>query len=264
MQTIAAVLMVAAGLQAGSWTLPRGAAVKDSGPRVYSFVVDYNAASTQGQVVQRERVVGRYTRGLPDGEVRWNDVSYAVASGGGVFGPAEKRDYMEGFHYRLASGQETLQPDFFKGFPPVAMYERNLVWDVQMFEAFGQTQFANLRLNEPYHFQPGRDIDLAGAGKFQNRDVQLTFTGLSKRNGAECAVIDYRAYFNPLELDTGGVKMKARSHYWGQIWVSLKTLQIEYATLYEDVLGELKLPGQDAPRVINVFRSGVFEPVSGK
>jgi hypothetical protein len=43
----------------------------------------------------------------------------------------------------------------------------------------------------------------------------------------------------------------------------LATKQIEYATLYEDVLGEMKLIGQDA-RVINIFRSGVFEPVTQK
>ena len=51
-----------------------------------------------------------------------------------------------------------------------------------------------------------------------------------------------------------------RSHYWGQIWVSLSTGRIEYATLYEDVLGELELQGQEKPVTINVFRIGTFEP----
>ena len=54
--------------------------------------------------------------------------------------------------------------------------------------------------------------------------------------------------------------LQGRSHYWGEIWVSLSTKQIEYATLYEDVLGEMKLAGQATPQVIDVFRSGVFEP----
>jgi hypothetical protein len=36
--------------------------------------------------------------------------------------------------------------------------------------------------------------------------------------------------------------LKGRSHYWA-IWVSLANRQIEYATLNEDVLGELTLTG---------------------
>ena len=55
--------------------------------------------------------------------------------------------------------------------------------------------------------------------------------------------------------------LTGRSHYWGQIWVALATKQIEYATLYEDVLGEMTL-GQGSPQLIDVFRSGVLEPVA--
>jgi hypothetical protein len=43
--------------------------------------------------------------------------------------------------------------------------------------------------------------------------------------------------------------------------VALATRQIEYATLYEDVLGEMKLKGQNTPQVVSVFRSGIFEPI---
>jgi len=55
--------------------------------------------------------------------------------------------------------------------------------------------------------------------------------------------------------------LKGRSHYWGEIWVSLSSKQIEYATLQEDVLGEMKLAGQEAPRTISVFRVGILEPL---
>ena len=102
---------------------------------------------------------------------------------------------------------------------------------------------------------------MPGVGTFHNRDVQLTWIGRSRRNGKECAVIEYRAFFNPLEIANGGMTLKGRSHYWGEIWVSLATKQIEYATLHEDVLGEMKLRS-GPPRMISVFRSGVFEPVS--
>jgi hypothetical protein len=77
-------------------------------------------------------------------------------------------------------------------------------------------------------------------------------------------VIRYQAFFNPLDLVIGGFTMKGRSDYWGEIWVSLATKQIEYGTLYESVVADMKLPGQDRPQLINVFRSGVLEPISAK
>jgi len=105
-------------------------------------------------------------------------------------------------------------------------------------------------------------VDMPGIGTFQNRDVQLTWIGRSRRNGQDCAVIDYRAFFNPLSVANGGMTLTGRSHYWGQIWVALATRQGEYATLYEEVLGEMKLAGQDQPQIIDVFRSGVLEPLA--
>jgi hypothetical protein len=58
--------------------------------------------------------------------------------------------------------------------------------------------------------------------------------------------------------------LNGRSDYWGEIWVSLTTKQIEYSTLYEVVVGEMKLPGQNATQVVNVFRSAFFQPMSAK
>jgi hypothetical protein len=77
---------------------------------------------------------------------------------------------MEGFRYHDASA--SIAPDFFKGFPPMAVFERNLVWDTQMLELFGQSQFGHLRLNEPYHLVSGETLrsepllgrDLGGSG----------------------------------------------------------------------------------------------------
>lgn len=77
------------------------------------------------------------------------------------------------------------------------------------------------------------------------------------------AAIDYRAFFNTLESKkTSGFALVGRSDYGGQIWVSPTTRQIEYTTLYEEVLGELTLPGLGKPMTINVFRIGRFEPVA--
>lgn len=245
---------------ADSWTLPRSAIVKDDGPRTYRFTVEYSTSDTRGQVIRRQLISGNYTRGLPGGDSVWTDVSQIDSDGPGEpSGPAQKREFMEGFRYHDASA--SLAPDFFKGFPPMAVFERNLIWDTEMLELYGQRQFEHLQLNQPYHFVSGQTMNMPGVGTFQNRDAQLTWMGRSERNGRECALIGYSAYFNPLEIANAAMKLKGRSHYWGQIWVAVATRQIEYATLYEDVLGEMHLTGQDTPQVVSVFRSGIFEPI---
>jgi hypothetical protein len=246
------------------WTLPRGTAVKDNGPRKYRFTVDYNTANTKGEMLHRQRLTGEYTRGLAGGDVVWNNVTQSDADGAtGPFAAAQKRDFMEGFRYRNDLGA-TLKPEFFQGFPAAAVFERNLVWDTGMIESFGQNYFDHLKLNEPYHAASDQNVNMPDVGSIRNRDIVLEWIGHSRRNGQDCALINYQAFLNPLEIVNGGMTLKGRSDYWGQIWVSLATRQIEYGTLYENVGGEPKLAGQDATQIINVFRAGTLEPLSEK
>jgi len=260
-QILGTIPFLVVSLMAQTWVLPHNLPVKDSGQRTYRFVVDYNTANTRGEIVRRQRLTGEYTRGLPGGDVMWKNVTdAAVNSRTDPFPPAEKSDFMEGFRYHNSIA-DTMKPDFFKGFPPTAVMERNLVWDTGMFELFGQEQFAHLKLNEPFHYISDQDSNMPGVGNFKNHDVVLVWTGRSQMHGQDCAVIEYRAFFNPLDVSNGGLLLKGRSNYWGLIWVSLATKQIEYATLYEDVLGELTLPGQPM-QVMDVVRTGTFEPVA--
>lgn len=257
-------LLSISSVLAQSWILPQGSEVKDQGPRTYRFTIDHTVTDTTGRVVQRQRVSGDYTRGLPGGEAMWSRVTVAQSEGPAeISGPGQKREFMEGFRYRPgpASLGETMKPDFFKNFPPAAAFERNLVWDTGMIEMFGQDQFEHLTLNTPYRLLSGQDVNMPGMGTFHNRDVQLTWIGRSHRNGQDCAVIEYHAFFNPLEIANGGMTLTGRSHYWGEIWVSLSSKQIEYATLQEDVLGEMTLAGEGAPRTVSIFRSGIFAPL---
>lgn len=247
-----------------TWNLPPGSAVKDSGPRTYRFVVDYNTANTKGGLVYRQRVTGEYTRGLPGGEAMWKNVTLANAVGPTApFDAPQKSDFMEGFRYHndMAS---TMTSDFFKGFPPTAVMQRNLVWDTAMIEMFGQNHFDQLKLNEPYQILSDQDVKIPDVGTFHNHNVVLEWVGRSQRNGEECALITYQAFFNPVEIATGGMTLSGRSDYWGEIWVSLQTRQIEYSTINESVVGEMKRPGQDTPQVLNIFRTGTFVPLDAK
>lgn len=256
--------LLAQSLSAQTWSLPQGTHVKDTGPRTYRFTVDYNTANTKGEMVYRQRLTGEYTRGLAGGEVMWKNVTQAsVAGATAPFEAAQKRDFMEGFRYHN-DVLSTVKPEFFKGFPPTAVVERNLVWDTGMIEMFGQSYFDNLKLNEPYQILSNQDVTMPDVGTFHNRDVVLEWIGRSQRNGQDCALIKYQAFFNPLEIVNGGMTLKGRSEYWGEIWVSLATKQIEYGTLYESVVGEMKLPGQETAQVVNVFRTGTLEPINAK
>jgi hypothetical protein len=248
-------------MPAQKWKLPEGLSVIDNGPRTYQFTVDYNTANAMGETIQRQRVVGEYTRGLPHGEVAWKNVTVADANGpSGPFSAPKKRTFMDGFRYRHDA--DTMNPGFFKGFPSTAVKERNLVWDTAMIERFGQKYFGDLKLNEPYHFAANKTVAMPDVGTFHNRDIVLEWVGRSRRNGSDCALIQYRAFLNPLEITNSGMSLHGQSDYWGLIWVSLATKQIEYATLHEVVVAKIKLTGQEKPRVVNVFRNGTFEPVS--
>ena len=152
---------------------------------------------------------------------------------------------MEGFRYRNDLNS-TLKPDFFKGFPPAAVVERNLVWDTGMIEMYGQNYFDHLKLNEAYHATSHEDVVMPDVGTFHSRDVVLEWVGRSQRNGQDCALIRYQSFFNLPEFASGGI--------------TLKRLQ----RLLEVVVGEMKLPGENATKVVNVFRIGAFEPVSVK
>ena len=266
------LLIVAGALLSGcafdnSWILPRGAPVKDDGPRSYRFTVEHSIADTKGQVIKRERFSGDYTRGLPGGDVAWKNVSHVdFETPDGPAGPPQKREFMEGFRYHN-DGTTSLAADFFKGFPATAVPERNLVWDTGMIESFGQTQLEHLILNQPYRLAAGNGtVNMPGVGTFHNRDIQLMWMGRSRRNGRDCALIGYSAYFNRLNVAVvdAGIYLEGRSHYWGEIWVALQTLQIEYATLHEDVLGTLKLGEHQPGQLVNVFRTGIFEPLPAR
>jgi len=231
-------------------------------PRTWHFTCDYYNLDAKGHLERRQRYSANYTRGLPGDGVRWSDVTVADGKGwADDFGPPQKQSFMEGFSYPYADAGNMMKPDFFHGFPPMAMQQRNFVWDTHMMEGFVD-KLGELKPGLPYHVPNAAEVDLAGAGTFRNRDLQLTLTGTTKRNGQECAVIDYRALFNTIDAKTPAFTLLGRSDYWGQIWVSLATKQIEYATLYEEVQGELTLPSQEKPMDISVVRVGVFEPSS--
>ena len=241
--------------------LPIDLKLKGDQPQKYRIICDYLYLDTLANLTNKERVSGEYVRALPGGKARWNDVRIAQAKGfDDPFPAGTSQKYMEGFTYALVNREDMLKPEFFPGFPSSEMKTKNLVWDMHMVEEFAWDYFDKLELNLTYAIQSApQDVNLAGGGTFQNRKVELTWTGLSKRNNKICALIQYQAFMNKFNTAVGTLTFQGRSHYWGDIWVSLEDKQIEHATLFEDVLVEFKLPEQANKQLIGVLRKATFE-----
>jgi hypothetical protein len=127
-------------------------------------------------------------------------------------------------------------------------------------EAFAWLYFDSLELNQYLEATLiNGAVEMDGIGVFENRNIRLKWTGISEMDGEICAVIDYLAMDNPLQVEFGDFKMKGRSHYWGNILVSLEDKQIEHAVMYEDVNMDLKLPGQATSQLLNTTREIIIE-----
>ena len=252
-------------VEAGLSHLPTDLKLKEDEPQKYKLTFDYLQLDTLGNPTGKERVTAEYFRALPDGRVRWNNVRIAKAKAfDQPYSEGEVQTYMEGFTYVLSKRANMLKKEFFPGFPDIEVKTKNLVWDMHMIEEFGWDYFSKLELNKPYSMQSqAEDVPLAGAGTFQNRSIELTWVGLSKRNNELCALIQYQAFMNKFSTSVGNMSFQGRSHYWGDIWVSLKDKQIEHATLFEDVLVEFKLPGQANKQLTGVLRKGTVEKTGG-
>jgi hypothetical protein len=202
-----------------------------------------------------------YPRGLENGKVKWNNCTIAMAmSRDAEFPTGAPISYMEDFSYLVTANM--LNPENFTTFTENSAFAKNLIWDMMAIEGFGWSAWDKLKLNEPYSAKDfNGKMDLAGQGSFENKDVIFTWTGISKLNSENCAVIEYRTMNNPLDYSGEGMTMKGRSHYWGTIWVSMEDKQIEHAVLFEDVVMEMNLPGQTNKQIMNATREISFVKV---
>jgi len=244
-----------------SGTLPQNLELNDELQK-YVVTTDHFNTDIFGNFFNKMRVKGEYTRGLEGGKAKWNNVTIAMAMTRNAEFPAgNKVDYMENFSYKLSD--DMLKPEAFVTFGENSAFTKNLVWDMMAIEGFAWSSFEKLKLNVPISDERfNGKMDLAGQGSFENKDVQITWTGVSQRNDEMCAVIEYRTFNNPLEYAGEGMSMKGRSHYWGTIWVSLEDKQIEHAVLYEDVVMEMNLPGQTNKQIMNAVREIIFAKVN--
>lgn len=227
-------------------------------PQRYHITTDYINHTLTGKFVDKLRVSGDLTINSPVGIETWNNVRVANSPTlDGEFPEGELQAYMENFTYQPT--ENILKPEFFNGFPMEAVQVKNLVWDLAGIESFAWAHLDSLKLNQLYEAKNmNGDVELAGLGTFTNRNIQLIWKGISMINGQQCALIDFRAMDNPLEVKFSmgdrDFLMKGRSHYWGTIYISLTQKSIEFTELLEDVVMEISWSDQPTPQYLYTTR----------
>ncbi|MCF8357119.1 MAG: hypothetical protein K9H26_00065 [Prolixibacteraceae bacterium] len=224
----------------------------------YVMTTDYVDSDLFGNFRGKKRITGECSL-MANGLVKWNNVRIAHSqSQAENFTEGEKQDIMEGFTYNPASN--ILSDTFFNSIPHIDVYLKNLVWDLTAFEVFAWYNWDSLALNEE---TPANDVsfelDIPELGTFENKDIRITWIGITKINDEICAIIDYKAMNNSLQFNTSDMNIKGRSHYWGNIYVSLADRQIEYAVLHEDVVMHVEVIGQGNGNYVNTVREITLE-----
>ena len=101
---------------------------------------------------------------------------------------------------------------------------------MMMIELYAWIYTDSLKLNMYYVIHPkAASFEMGGVGKYSHDNIQIRWTGVSEMNNELCAIIEYRAVDNLLEINMDQIKSKGTEQYWGTTWVSLKTGLIEFA-----------------------------------
>jgi hypothetical protein len=225
--------------------LPSGNPVNDGKLQKYRMTAVYINRDLYGKFTGKTKVTGDYTRGFTDGFVTWKNVFISGSNSfTDPFPAGTKQEYMENMRYIPSS--KMLDKDAFKDFPstPENVFARNLVWDMLTFDTYAWNFSDSLKLNKPYlipgmHFK----FDMADIGNYEHNNITLCWKGISVMNGELCAVIDFNATDNILELNMPMINSKGTEQYWGTVWVSMKTKNIEQGIMYSGTIQEIEVKG---------------------
>lgn len=234
--------------------LPSKLKLDDRTPQKYVMTADYRDYDLIGNFIKKKRITGECTL-LKNAYVKWNNIKMSDSQNlNDTFPEGEKQSYMENFTYNPS--EEILSESFFKNIPKADIAIKSLIWDLTMFEVFAWYKWDSLKLNNEFSaMEINTDVKMAGVGTLENKDVRITWTGITKTNNKICAIFKYIAMNNPFEMNYQNIIFKGRSHYWGNIYVSLSDKQIEYAELYEDVILDGKMNGQESVYKANTVRN---------
>ena len=218
---------------------------KNNALQKYRMTAVYINRDLYGKFTGKTMVSGDYTCGLPGDSSMWNNVYISTSDNfSNPFPAGRKQEYMENFRY--VPSDKMIQETAFKSFPKTVdnIFARNLIWDMMSTDIFAWNYYDSLKLNVPYIIPDIKgEFSMADIGNYSHNKIMLTWKGLTESNGQLCAVIDFNAIDNKIELTMDLIESKGTEQYWGSILISLKTRTIEQAVMYSGTIQEIEVKG---------------------
>jgi hypothetical protein len=222
----------------------------------YRMTAVYTNRDLYGKFTGKTRVSGDYTRGLPGDSSMWNNVYISSSNNfSDPFPVGTKQEYMENFRY--IPSDKMMEEKAFKSFPKSIenIFARNLIWDMMSADIFAWNYYDSLKLNVPYIIPDIKgEFNMADIGNYSHNKIVLCWKGITELNGQLCALIDFDAIDNKLEISTDMIKTKGTEQYWGSIQVSLKTRNIEHAEMFSGTIQEIEVKGMKDKFLMKTIR----------
>jgi hypothetical protein len=237
-----------------------------SGPVKYEVSLKWqNLDAINGNKINCNAVKATYIAGLENDSVSWKDVSlsqindFRQSQFNGINLPA-----FNNFTYKVDEAN-FLTEDFYKNIPQEQKdLAKWLVSDAVQMQGLAWYIFDSLEFNKVFipKFLENYDIKFKDWVTFSSRYQKLIWSGITKYNNEVCAIVKFESLYNPVSIENAELSVKGRSLYYGEIWISLKDKQVEYATMVEDVIMKLKGPSFPQEQLFDLQREVVFKKVN--
>lgn len=170
--------------------------------------------------------------------VRWSKIDNILQE------PAQTIDWGElnGRGHVIGAANNIFQEDFYSGIPPEKKeWARMMTSDVPWFE-FGWSMLDSLEFQKKY-FAPemdNKEVKIEGVYTFSFSYLKCIWSGITLYNNEVCAVVKFESLRNQMtNYWEGKMTMQGRNLYYGELWISLNSRQIEHIEMVEDLVGEV-------------------------
>lgn len=241
---------------------PRDITAQNSEPQTYDVTLKWqNLDAMNGRKLNCNAVKATYVIGIENDYVAWRDVSLAQVNdfkqtqfkgkdlpsfNNFSYKPKNTAFLSEKFYENIP----TEQRDLAKWLVSDAIQMQGLAWYV--FDSLAYNKEFVPKLLENY------DVKFEDWVTFTNRYQKMIWSGIGKHNGEICAIVKFESHYNPVEIDNAQMRVKGRSLFYGEMWISLLDKQVEYASMFEDVIMKLTSSMFPDEQLIDLQREIVF------
>lgn len=169
--------------------------------------------------------------------VRWSRIDNILQ------GPEQLVDWNEfnGRGHKIGAIMDYLQEDFYSNIPAEKKeWARMMTSDVPWFE-YGWSKLDSLEFQKEYFLKDmeNKKVEIEGVYTFSSPYLKCIWSGITFHNNEICAIIKLESLNSHItSYWEGNMTMTGRDLYYCELWVSLRTKQIEHLRMVEDVVGE--------------------------